>query len=73
MKKTPFKFDSLVEPYWPTLNQFAAGVCGNPVVASILAAEIFKKLDETSKFCVLEQAVSSPLDEDEFCDSAGRP
>ena len=65
MKKRPFRFDSLVEPYYPTLNQFAAGVCGNPVIASILAAEIFKKIDETSKSCVLDWAVSSPLDEDE--------
>ena len=66
MKETPFKSDILVEPYCQTPNQFAAGVCGNPVIASMLAAEIFKKLDETSKFCVLDPAVSSPLDEDKY-------
>ncbi len=43
MKEREFQFDSLVQPYYPTLNHFAAGVCGNPLIASILVAEMFTR------------------------------
>ncbi len=41
MNTRAIQFDKLVEPYYPTLSHFAAGVCGNPIIASILTPWIF--------------------------------
>jgi hypothetical protein len=43
MNTRALQFDKLVEPYYPTLGDFAAGVCGNPLIASILTPGIFTK------------------------------
>ena len=41
MKTRTIQFDKLVEPYYPTLSHFAAGVCGNPLITSILTPGVF--------------------------------
>jgi hypothetical protein len=41
MNTRALQFDKLVEPYYPTLGHFAAGVCGNPLIASVLAPGFF--------------------------------
>jgi len=43
MNTIALQFDKLVEPYYPTLGHFAAGVCGNPLIASVLAPGFFTK------------------------------
>ena len=43
MNKRALQFDKLVEPYYPTLGHFAAGVCGNPLIASVLTPGFFTK------------------------------
>ena len=43
MNKRGIQFDKLVEPYYPTLEHFAAGVCGNPLIASVLTPRFFTK------------------------------
>ena len=65
MKERLFQFDNLVEPYYPTLNHFAAAVCGNPVIASILVPEIFPPQKVGQRSRVFGCAVSSSLSEDE--------
>ena len=66
MKETEFQFDSIVEPYYPTLSHFAAGVCGNPVIGSILVAEMFtrKKAGEAHRSGVFGWAARSLPNED---------
>jgi hypothetical protein len=66
MEETEIQFNNLVEPFYPTLSHFAAGVCGNPVIGAILVAEIFthKKTGEAYRSGVFGCAASSPSDED---------
>ena len=64
MKEREFEFDGLKEHDRPTLNQFAAAVCGTPLIASILAAEILRKVDKTSGSSGFDWAASSPLGEE---------
>jgi hypothetical protein len=41
MSTNPCQFEKLVNPYYATLNHFAAAMFANPMVASILAPDIF--------------------------------
>ena len=52
MNKRALQFDKLVEPYYPTLGHFAAGVCGNPLIASILTPGIFTEPETAVAHCL---------------------
>ena len=52
MNTRALQFDKLVEPYYPTLSHFAAGVCGNPLIASILTPWIFTEPKTAVAHCL---------------------
>jgi hypothetical protein len=52
MNTRALQFDKLVEPYYPTLGHFAAGVCGNPLIASVLAPGFFTKPKTAVVHCI---------------------